>query len=40
MAALTSIAAGVGIAATVGSTAMSFSQANKQKKLQKSRFIS
>ena len=34
MAALTSIAAGVGIAATVGSTAMSFSQANKQKKLQ------
>jgi len=35
MAALTSIAAGVGIAATVGSTAMSFSQANKQKKLQK-----
>jgi hypothetical protein len=35
MAALTSIAAGVGIAATVGSTAMSFTQANKQKKLQK-----
>ena len=35
MAALTSIAAGVGIAAAVGSTAMSFSQANKQKKLQK-----
>ena len=35
MAALTTIAAGVGIAATVGSTAMSFSQANKQKKLQK-----
>ena len=35
MAALTAIAAGVGIAATVGSTAMSFSQANKQKKLQK-----
>jgi hypothetical protein len=34
MAALTSIAAGVGIAATVGSTAMSFTQANKQKKLQ------
>ena len=35
MAALTAIAAGVSIAATVGSTAMSFSQANKQKKLQK-----
>lgn len=35
MAALTSIAAGVGIAATAGTTAMSFSQANKQKKLQK-----
>lgn len=34
MAALTSIAAGVGIAATAGTTAMSFSQANKQKKLQ------
>jgi hypothetical protein len=34
MAALTSIAAGVGIAATAGSTAMSFTQANKQKKLQ------
>jgi len=35
MAALTSIAAGVGIAASVGGAAMSFSQANKQKKLQK-----
>jgi len=35
MAALTSIAAGVGIAASVGGSAMSFSQANKQKKLQK-----
>ena len=35
MAALTSIAAGVGIAATVCTTAMSFSQAKKQKKLQK-----
>ena len=34
MAALTSIAAGVGIAATGATTAMSFSQANKQKKLQ------
>lgn len=34
MAALTSIAAGIGIAATAGNTAMSFSQANKQKKLQ------
>jgi len=35
MAALTSIAAGVGIATSVGGAAMSFSQANKQKKLQK-----
>lgn len=35
MAALTSIAAGVGIAATAASTGMSFAQANKQKKLQK-----
>ena len=35
MAALTSIAAGVGIAAAVGGSAMSFSQANKQKKLEK-----
>lgn len=35
MAALTSIAAGVGIAASAGGAAMSFSQANKQKKLQK-----
>lgn len=35
MAALTSIAAGVGIATSVGGSIMSFSQANKQKKLQK-----
>lgn len=35
MAALTSIAAGVGIAASVGGSAMSFTQANKQKKLEK-----
>jgi len=35
MAALTSIAAGVGIASSLGGAAMSFSQANKQKKLQK-----
>ena len=34
MAALTSIAAGIGIAASVGGSAMSFTQANKQKKLQ------
>lgn len=33
MAAFTTIAAGVGLAATLGSTAMSFSQAGKQKKL-------
>jgi len=35
MAALTSIAAGIGIASSLGGAAMSFSQANKQKKLQK-----
>ena len=35
MAALTSIAAGVGLAATGATTGMSFFQANKQKKLQK-----
>ena len=35
MAALTSIAAGVGIASSLGGAAMSFSQANKQQKLQK-----
>ena len=34
MAALTSIAAGIGIASSLGGAAMSFSQANKQKKLQ------
>jgi hypothetical protein len=35
MAAFTTIAAGVGLAATVGGSAMSFSQASKQKKLQR-----
>ena len=35
MAALTSIAAGIGIASSLGGAAMSFSQANKQQKLQK-----
>ena len=35
MAALTSIAAGVGVAASVGGSAMSFTQANKQRKLEK-----
>lgn len=35
MAALTAIAAGVGIASSLGGAAMSFSQANKQQKLQK-----
>lgn len=35
MAALTSIAAGVGIASSLGGAAMSFTQANKQQKLQK-----
>jgi hypothetical protein len=35
MAAFTTIAAGVGLAATVGSTAMSFAQAGKQKALEK-----
>ena len=34
MAALTSIAAGIGIASSLGGAAMSFTQANKQKKLQ------
>jgi hypothetical protein len=34
MAALTSIAAGIGIASSVGGSVMSFTQANKQKKLQ------
>jgi len=34
MAALTSIAAGIGIASSLGGATMSFSQANKQKKLQ------
>jgi hypothetical protein len=34
MAALTSIAAGIGIASSLGGAAMSFSQANKQQKLQ------
>ena len=35
MAALTSIAAGIGIASSVGGSVMSFTQANKQKKLEK-----
>ena len=35
MAALTAIAAGVGIASSLGGAAMSFTQANKQQKLQK-----
>jgi len=35
MAALTSIAAGAGIAASVGGSVMSFTQANKQRKLEK-----
>ena len=35
MAALTSIAAGIGIASSLGGAAMSFTQANKQQKLQK-----
>ena len=35
MAALTSIAAGIGIASSVGGAAMSFTQANKQRKLEK-----
>ena len=35
MAALTSIAAGVGVAASVGGSVMSFTQANKQRKLEK-----
>ena len=35
MAALTSIAAGAGIAASVGGSVMSFTQANRQKKLEK-----
>ena len=35
MAAFTTIAAGVGLAATVGTTAASFSQASKQRKIQK-----
>lgn len=35
MAALTTVAAGVGIAATATTTGMSFAQANKQKKLQR-----
>jgi hypothetical protein len=35
MAAFTTIAAGVGLAATAGGTAMSFTQASKQKKLQR-----
>jgi len=34
MAAFTTIAAGVSLAATAGSTAMSFAQASKQRKLQ------
>ena len=34
MAALTSIAAGIGIASSLGGAAMSFTQANKQQKLQ------
>jgi hypothetical protein len=35
MAAFTTIAAGVGLAATAGTTAMSFTQASKQKKIQR-----
>ena len=35
MAALTSIAAGIGIASSLGGAAMSFTQANKQRKLEK-----